>query len=77
MLLPSHLAGALDHMVALLRLKDLVHVATVNPLAPALSIHQVHMVLLVSQTFLQQSLNEEMLEGPLVVVEHRKLATML
>ncbi len=36
MLLPSHLAGALNHMVVLLRLKDPVHVSTVYPLAPAL-----------------------------------------
>ena len=51
-LLPSHLAGALNHMVALLGLKDLVHVATVNPLAPTLLTHQVCMLLFLFVSFI-------------------------
>lgn len=35
-LLATHLAGALHHMVTLPRLEALVHITAVNPVAPAL-----------------------------------------
>ena len=35
-LLAAHLAGALNHVVAHPRLEALVHITTVNPVAPSL-----------------------------------------